>query len=90
MKLEIDERNGCIAVIDADKRDGRQGLDGNAPHVLWYESGVWTTKQCDKCGQDCGGEWGLRYGARDRAEAKLAELLASMAGAVGKDGEDGK
>lgn len=75
MKLEIDERGGCIAVVDADKRGDRSGLHSDDPHVLWYEMGECPKKTCPTCCQPTMGSWQLKPGARDRAEAEMQRLI---------------
>ena len=77
MKLEIDERGGCIAVVDADKRGDDNGLGPDKSFVLWYEAGVWVPRFCDKCGHEHGGQWDLRDGASGRAAAAMLRLSAT-------------
>lgn len=73
----IDERVGCIAVIDRQHPDydpKRQGLEERMGGVVWYEDGIQVVENCPHCGGTQGKGWLLRKGARERAEKQLRIL----------------
>lgn len=71
----IDERTGCIAVIDRERRDpDDNGLDADRSGVLWYEQGIAVVEVCPHCHHQKSSGWKLKPGARARAEAALAKI----------------
>lgn len=77
----VDERSGCIGVIDTTMERTRNGLAKDDPEVVWYRAGHHVPNPCPHCGKDQGGSWSIDPKASEEARA-LCDRLNSGAQAV--------
>lgn len=72
-RYEVDERGGCIAVIDTTIEPPSQGLHEYSAHVVWFHMGEWTVY-----GPMAGG-WNVPQDTIDAAHVECARLNAEHA-----------
>ena len=78
-RFTVEERTGCIAVIDVTKTDWRmsRGLHADSPGVVWFRMGEQHTHKCRECGQSLGTSWNVPPILVDEAVAEADKLNAA-------------
>ena len=57
-RFYIEQRVGCIAVVDSSLRDfDEPGLNPDSNGVVWFKMGEQISKVCELCGHHKGSEW---------------------------------
>ena len=59
MKYMVDQRAGCIGIIDTSMERTRNGLSRQDPETVWFRFGFRVPKTCPTCGHTHDGEWNL-------------------------------
>lgn len=57
----VDQRGGCIGIIDTTMERTRNGLCADDPETVWFRMGFRVPKPpCKECGHRPEGEWALQ------------------------------
>jgi hypothetical protein len=59
VKYIVDQRAGCVGIIDTSMERTRNGLSRQDPETVWFRFGFRVPNICPTCNHERGGEWSL-------------------------------